>query len=314
MKKTLPVIIDCDPGHDDAIALLLAFSAKELEILGVTVTGGNQSLDKTLQNTKNILEVANVNADISAGLVKPLLRELEIAPEVHGETGLDGPVMPKSKQENHELGAVEFMYKQLSEAKEPLTIIATGPLTNVGALLIVYPEVKHKIKQISIMGGAMIGGNWTASAEFNILVDPDAAKVVFNSGIPIIMSGLDVTHKALIFEEEIESFRNIDSKVSVMVAELLDFFHLFHKEQGYAGMPLHDPCAVAYLMRPEIFTTEEYYVDIETKSETTLGATVVDQFGVTGNAKNTTVLLDVDREKFRDLLLEAMEFYQERGV
>lgn len=314
MKKKLPILFDCDPGHDDAVALLLAFSAQELNVLGVTVTGGNQSLDKTLQNAKNILEVANVSADVSAGLVKPLLRELEIAPEVHGETGLDGPVMPHSKQETHELGAVQYLYEKLLESDEPVTIVATGPLTNIGALLIVYPEIKSKIKQIAIMGGSMIGGNWTAAAEFNILVDPDAAKVVFNSGIHILMAGLDVTHRALIYEEEIEIFRNIDSKVSVMVAELLDFFHLFHKEQGYAGMPLHDPCAIAYLMNPEMFTTKSYFVDIEARSETTLGATVVDQFGVTGKKPNTTVLLDVDREAFRDMLLKAMNYYQERGV
>lgn len=313
MKKKLPIIIDCDPGHDDAVALLLAFASKELNVLGVSVTGGNQTLEKTLQNTKNILEVAGLESEVAEGLKKPLLRDLEIAPEVHGETGLDGPVMPLSTQESHELGSVEFMYDKIIKSEEKVTIVATGPLTNVGALLIVYPEIKEKIERISIMGGAMIGGNWMPSAEFNILVDPDAARVVFKSGVPIVMSGIDVTHRALIYEEEIELFRNIKTPVSTMVAELLDFFHVFHKDQGFSGMPLHDPCAVAYLVNPDMFTAEDFFVDIETVSETTLGATVVDQLGVSGKESNTTVLLDIDREAFRDMLLDAMEYYKERG-
>lgn len=314
MLKPIPVIIDCDPGHDDAIALLLAFSASNLDVRGVTVTGGNQTLEKTLQNTKNVLEFANIHVDIAAGLDKPLFRDLEIAPEVHGDTGLDGPVIPKAERQEHELNAIDYIRKCVLESETPLTIIATGPLTNIGAFLTTYPELKSKIQQISIMGGSIIGGNWTAGAEFNILVDPEAASIVFESGIPVIMAGLDVTHKALVMDEDVEVIRAIGSKVAVFVAELMDFFSLFHKSLGFTGSPMHDPCAVAYLMKPEIFETKEYFIQIETEGEFTTGATVADQHGMMGKKPNVKALVGVDREAFIQMLVDAMEVYKERGL
>lgn len=306
---TLPLLFDCDPGHDDAIALLMAFASDRFDIKGVTVTGGNQTLAKTLNNARRVLSFANKTARIAAGCDKPLMRELEVAPQVHGDTGLDGPCLPESDLPVEDKHAVELMKEVLENSTELITMIATGPLTNVGLLLTMYPELKVKIKQIAIMGGAMVGGNWTSGAEFNILVDPEAAHIVFNSGLPIIMAGLDVTHKALIYKEDIERVRAIGKKVSTMVAELLDFFAKFHQSMGYKGAPLHDACAVAYLIDPSMFTSKEYFVDIETHGEFTTGATVVDQFNRYGKKPNTTVLLDIKREKFVDLLVELVNHY-----
>ncbi|MFV0379236.1 MAG: nucleoside hydrolase [Anaerorhabdus sp.] len=312
MQKKNKIIIDCDPGHDDAIALLLAFSSEKLDVLGVTVTGGNQTLEKTLQNAKNVLEYVKTEVPICEGLEKPLFRNLEIAPSVHGETGLDGPAFIKSEKETHNKSAIEFIRDTLEKSKESITIVATGPLTNIGAFLISYPKLKHKIKEIVIMGGAVIGGNWSASAEFNILVDPEAAHIVFNSGIKMVMAGLDVTHKALIYPDEIEEIRKINHPVSTLVAELLDFFIIFHKNQGFKGAPLHDPCTIAYLIKPEIFTSKEYFVDIETDGEYTTGSTVVDQNNILCRDPTTLVLLDIDQKEFFSIIYDAMLEYKRR--
>ncbi|MCP4297191.1 MAG: pyrimidine-specific ribonucleoside hydrolase RihA, partial [Proteobacteria bacterium] len=189
-----------------------------------------------------------------------------------------------------------------------ITIVPTEALTNVALFLLTYPELKNKIEQISLMGGACWGGNWTAAAEFNILVDPEAAKIVFESGIPIIMSGLDVTHKALIKNEDTERFRNLGTKAGVLMAELMDFFAKFHDENfDFGGSPMHDPCAVAWLIKPELFTARHCHVDIETKGKSSTGATVVDFYDSLKKEKNTQLLYDIDREGFVDLLAEHLE-------
>lgn len=309
------IILDCDPGHDDAIALILALSSEKLKLHGVCVSAGNQTLEKTIQNAKNILNFVNVNLPVCAGASKPLFRELEIAPSVHGETGLDGPVLEKSSQETSPLSASEFIKETINKLDgQKLTLVATGPLTNVAAFLLTHPELKEFIEEIVIMGGSVVGGNWSAGAEFNILVDPEAAHIVFNSGINIVMAGLDVTHKALMYPENIEELRMMKSPVAVLVAELLDFFILFHQEQGFKGAPLHDPCAVLYLMNPDLFTTKQMWVDIEVDGEYTTGATVADQFGVLGKQPNTVVMLDVDQPAFFSEILKSMKIYQERGL
>jgi len=308
MKK--PVIIDCDPGHDDAIALLLAFASPKLDIKAVTVTGGNQTLEKTLRNAKRVLSFAGIKTRVAKGADKPMMRELEIAPQVHGESGLDGPYLPEADFEEEDMPAVELMRQIIMESDQKVTLIPTGPLTNVGILFSLYPEVKENIEMVSLMGGAAIGGNWTAAAEFNILVDPEAAHIVFESGVPIVMAGLDVTHKALIYDEEAELFRNQGGKVSVMVAELLDFFFQFHQVGGYEGSPVHDPCAVAYVIDPDMFESKKYAVEIETDGEFSTGATVVDWFGRSGKEPNVEVLFDIDRTKFINMLLDATASYE----
>ena len=308
MKK-IPVIIDCDPGHDDAIALIIAFGSDNLDIQAVTTCAGNQTPDKTLNNALRVLSFIEADVPVAQGALTPIIRKLIIAPEVHGESGLDGPELPAPTLKPIESSADQLFVKILTESEEKITIIPTGPLTNIGILLSAHPEVKEKIERIILMGGAAIGGNWTPGAEFNILVDPEAADIVFKSGIPIVMCGLDVTHKAMIFKDETEKIRAIGNKTGKLVAELLDFFDIFHRKEGFgfAGAPLHDPCAVAYAIDPSIFTTKDYYVEIERCGEHTLGATVVDFKNRHGRDKNVKVVLDLDRVKFIDLMYKSFK-------
>ncbi|MEW9094511.1 MAG: pyrimidine-specific ribonucleoside hydrolase RihA [Clostridiaceae bacterium] len=305
----IPVIIDCDPGHDDAIALLLAFASKKLDVKAVTIVAGNQTQEKTLNNALKVLSFANIEVPVAKGDDKPLMRDLIIAPEVHGDSGLDGPELPEPALKACDMSAVELIAKTVKESEKKVTLIPTGALTNIAKFLLCYPELKGKIERISLMGGACFGGNWTPAAEFNILVDPEAADIVFKSGIPITMSGLDVTHKALIYQEDVDRIRDLGGKVAVMVAELLDFFSKFHGQMGFQGSPLHDPCAVAWVIDPSIMTTKKLHVAIETKGEHTLGATVVDYYDVLKKEKNVDVVFDIDRERFVDMLVEAMQQY-----
>ncbi len=308
MRK-IPVIIDCDPGHDDAIALIIAFGSGVLDIKAVTTCAGNQTPDKTLNNALRVLSFIEKYPIVAQGALEPIMRELMIAPEVHGESGLDGPELPPPSFEPSQKNAGDVILDILRTSDEKITLIPTGPLTNIGILLAAHPEIKQKIERIILMGGAAVGGNWTPGAEFNILVDPEAADIVFKSGIPIVMCGLDVTHKAMIFKDETEKFRRIGNKTGKLVAELLDFFDLFHRKEGFgfAGAPLHDPCAVAYAIDPSIFTSVDYFVEIETKGQHTLGATVVDFKRKYGQKNNVTVVLDLDREKFINLMYSAVK-------
>ncbi len=309
--RQIPVIMDCDPGHDDAIALIMAFASEKLDVRAVTTSAGNQTPEKTLNNALRILDYIGVDVPVAQGAARPLLRELEVAPEVHGESGLEGPEIPDAVSKPVDMPAIDLMRKVIMESEEKITLIPTGPLTNIAMLFLAYPEVKEKIEQISLMGGAAYGGNWTPAAEFNILVDPEAAKIVYDSGLPIIMAGLDVTHKAIIQKEEVEELRSLNTKVGIFVAELLDFFVKFHDEVwNMEGSPLHDPCAVACLIAPEIFKWEQYAVAIETQGEFTTGMTVVDFNHQTGRDKNVKVLLDVERRKFVDLVVELVSKYK----
>ena len=308
----LPVIIDCDPGHDDAIALVLALASPELDVKAVTSSAGNQTPDKTLRNVLRMLTLLKrPDIPVAGGALKPLMRELIIADNVHGESGLDGPALPEPGFAAQSCTAVELMANILRDSVEPVTIVATGPQTNVALLLNSHPELHAKIERIVIMGGAMVLGNWQPAVEFNIYVDPEAAEIVFQSGLPVVMAGLDVTHKAQIHVEDIEHFRRIGNPISTIVAELLDFFLEYHKDEkwGFVGAPLHDPCTIAWLLKPEMFTTVERWVGVETQGKYTQGMTVVDFYNLTGKTPNTTVMLDIDRRAFVDLLAERLAFY-----
>ncbi|MDR0590169.1 MAG: nucleoside hydrolase [Spirochaetaceae bacterium] len=308
MKK-IPVIIDCDPGHDDAIALVLAFASENLEVKAVTVTGGNQTLTKTLNNAKKVLSYIGKRPLLAAGADKPMFRELEIAEAVHGKSGLDGPMLPETDYTEEPVPAVDLMRRIILDSPEPITLVPTGPLTNLGILFTAYPEVKKNITRISLMGGGIESGNWSAAAEFNILVDPEAAEIVFTSGIPITMSPLDVTHKALMTPEDLDALRRHGGRVSVMVADLVGFFYRYHLAQGFAGAPLHDPCAVAWLIAPELFKTAEYHISIETRGKHTTGMTFADRRFWTDAKPNATVCLDIDRPGFIRLITEACRSY-----
>ncbi len=307
----LPIILDCDPGHDDAIALILALASPELDLKAVTSSAGNQTPDKTLRNVLRMLTLLKrSDIPVAGGAIRPLMRDLIIADNVHGESGLDGPALPEPDFAPQNCTAVELMAKVLRESPEPVTLVATGPQTNVALLLNSHPELHAKIARIVIMGGAMGLGNWTPAAEFNIFVDPEAAEIVFQSGIPVVMAGLDVTHKAQIMAEDIERFRQIGNPVATTVAELLDFFMQYHKTEkwGFKGAPLHDPCTIAWLLKPAIFTTIERWVGVETQGKYTQGMTVVDYYFLTNNEPNTTLMTDLDRQAFVDLLAERLNF------
>ena len=308
----LPIILDCDPGHDDAIAMVLALASPELDVKAITASAGNQTPDKTLRNVLRMLTLlGRQDIPVAGGARKPLMRELIIADNVHGESGLDGPALPEPDFTPQACTAVELMAKTLRESPQPVTIVAPGPQTNVALLLNSHPELHDKIARIVLMGGAMVLGNWQPAAEFNIYVDPEAAEIVFQSGIPVVMAGLDVTHRAQIHGLDIERFRQVGNPVATIVAELLDFFMEYHKDAkwGFTGAPLHDPCTIAWLLKPELFTSVERWVGVETQGKYTQGMTVVDYYFLTGKQPNTTVLLDIDRERFVDLLVERLAFY-----
>ena len=307
MEKILPVILDGDPGHDDAIAWMLAKASPLLDIRAVTSVCGNQTIEKTTYNAQRVCTLLGIDAPVSMGKPAPLLAEPMNAPSVHGQSGLDGPVLPEPKAPLSPLRSVERMAKVLQESETPVALVPTGPLTNIAALLLAHPELKEKIKVISLMGGGITHGNWTPAAEFNILVDPEAAKIVFESGVPIIMSGLDVTERALIFPKDFERIRAVGNPVARVVADWLEFFYGFHREIGYTGAPLHDPVAVVSLLRPDLLTSKRLCVEIETQGEYCRGATI----GHDRKPANALVNFDIDRDGFADLLVEAVKTYGE---
>lgn len=311
--KKIPVILDGDPGHDDAIAWVLATASPLLDIKAVTSVCGNQTIQKTTYNAGRIMTLVGLDVPLAMGRVKPLVADAIIAPTVHGNSGLDGPALPEPKNKPVEIDACTLMAQVLEESSEPVVLIPTGPLTNVATLLLLYPHLKPKIRHIYLMGGGIDFGNWTPAAEFNILVDPEAAEVVFTSGIPITMAGLDVTEKALVFPEDFERVRAVGNPVAKVVAEWLDFFYGFHRSIGYPGAPVHDAVAVAALIRPEIMTMVDMYVQIETTGDYCRGATVGDKLGVLGKPANARVIMGIDRQKFVDLLVEAAEHYSKEA-
>lgn len=311
MIKRIPVILDGDPGHDDAIAWVLANASPLLDIRAVTSVCGNQTIRKTTYNALRIMTLIGLDVPMAMGREKPLIAEPIIAPTVHGQSGLDGPALPEPAFEPVPMDACELMATVLRESSEPVTIVPTGPLTNVAALLLAYPELKNKIAHISLMGGGIALGNWTPAAEFNILVDPEAADVVFQSGVPITMAGLDVTEKALVFPEDFERVRAVGNPVATVVADWLAFFYQFHRSMGYPGAPVHDAVAVAALIAPKIMETQDMYVAIELCGDYCRGTTVGDRLGVLHKEPNAKVILGIDRKAFVDLLVEAVRHYGE---
>jgi len=310
MKR--PVILDCDPGHDDAISLILALSSSELDVLAVTTSAGNQTPDKTLNNALKVLTLLNrYDIPVAGGALKPLARELIIADNVHGETGLDGPKLPEPAFAPVEQTAITLMAEKVRQSKSPVTLVPTGPLTNIALFIATYPELLSNIDSIVLMGGAAGVGNWTPAAEFNIFVDPEAADMVFKSGIPIVMCGLDVTHQAQIMDEDIERIRAINNPIAKCVAELLDFFMIYHRDPkwGFTGAPLHDPCTIAWLLNPELFTFVDCWVGVETKGQYTQGMTVVDRYQLTENRHNAKVLINIDRPGFVDFIVTRLSEY-----
>jgi inosine-uridine nucleoside N-ribohydrolase len=296
-----PVIIDCDPGHDDAMALLLALGSPELELAAVTTVAGNQTLDKVTANAIRVLDVAGADSiPVAAGADRPLVHPARTASEVHGETGLDGPELRPPSREPEPVHAVELMARMLRE--RPLTLVPIGPLTNIALLLALHPELAGRIERIVLMGGAMDEGNVTPAAEFNIWVDPEAAARVFASGVDVTMVGLDVTHRALLTPERAEGLR-ASGRAGTFVADLHAFYRQFHSSiYGDAATPVHDALTVASLIRPQLLRTERLHVAIDDSSGICRGATVVDRRRRLGEEPNAWVAVDVNGNGFVDLL------------
>jgi inosine-uridine nucleoside N-ribohydrolase len=300
------IIFDTDPGHDDAIALLLALASPELEVLGVTPVSGNQTLEKTTTNALRILEfVGRTDIPVHVGCDRPLVREQWAAAYVHGESGLDGPELPTPTTEPAEGHAVDFIARTLEE-HDGVVLVPVGPLTNIGLLLARYPGIEKRIARIVLMGGAIAEGNVTPAAEFNIWADPEAAHRVFTSGVDITMIGLDVTHKALLYPDKVEEMRAA-GRVGALVAGLYDFYHGHHQRMyGWAGSPVHDALAVAHVISDRFVQTEHRYVEVDIGSEPSRGRTYVDLWQRTGKEPNAHVGVDVDGPGFIDVLADRM--------
>jgi inosine-uridine nucleoside N-ribohydrolase len=299
-----PIVIDCDPGHDDAIAILLALASPEVELRGVTTVAGNQTLDKTTRNALKVLELAGrADIPVAAGADRPLRRELRTAANVHGESGLDGPDLPEPASAPMAAHAADL----LAELLEPgVALVPTGPLTNVALLLERHPDVKERLDRIVWMGGAIGEGNVTPAAEFNAFVDPEAAAAVFGSGMEVTMIGLDITHKALFTRAHADRLRGA-GRAGRAVAELSDFFQRFHENRyGFDGSPIHDALAVAAVIDPSLVTTIDCNIEIETASQYCDGRTVVDRWHMKDRPRNAKAGIDVDAERFLELLVERI--------
>jgi len=301
------VILDCDPGHDDAIALLLALASPELELLGVTTVAGNQTLEKTTANAIRVLDhIGRPEVLVSAGASHPLVREREVARNVHGETGLDGPDLPPASREPGRGHAIDWIAQAVAQSSSPVTLVATGPLTNVALLLARYPELELKLARVVLMGGAIAVGNVTPAAEFNIWADPEAAHRVFTSGLEVTMVGLDVTHQALLTPARVQRLGSA-GRAGRLVADLFAFYSRFHRERyGWKGAPVHDAVAVAHVIDETLLEVGQHAVRIDTGPELSRGRTYVDLYGSTGWAGNCRVATGIDGSRFLELLTERI--------
>ena len=307
----IPVLIDCDPGQDDALALLLALASPELDVLGVTTVAGNQTVDKTTANALRVLELAGrTDIRVAKGAPGPLKGELVVAADAHGETGLDGVDLPPPRTEPVEEHAFDFLARRLEESGQPVTLVPLGPLTNVALLLEAHPDAAAGFERIVLMGGAFREGNQTPSAEFNIWIDPEAAARVFASGIDLTMVGLDVTNKAVLTGADADSLRG-SGPVGDAAAAMLDFYLGFYDEAyEHGGAPIHDALAVAHVLRPDLLTVEDRHVEIDDTDGPCRGRTIVDMRKRTmGPEPNAHVAIDVDVEGFRALLLERLRAF-----
>ena len=302
-----PIILDVDPGHDDAVAIMLACGARDLDLLAVTTVAGNVPLEKTTLNALRVLSlIGHTGVPVAAGASSPLHRPLHTAEDIHGESGLEGPEIPEASFEPDERAATALIADILRSSTEPVTLVPVGPLTNVATLLREHPELKERIACVSLMGGSIGLGNTTPAAEFNVYVDPEAAREVFESGLPITMSGLDVTHQAGAGRAERENLRAL-GRVGAVVAELLEYFASTYRNVfGFDAPPLHDAVAVATVLEPGLLKTRPMRVDVECESELTRGETVCDFYGVTGKPPNAEVGVELDREGFFELLYRTL--------
>ena len=306
-----PLIIDCDPGVDDAIALLLAIASREaLSLLGITTVAGNVPLALTEKNARRIVTLSGQDIPVYAGCPRPLMRPLETAEYVHGATGLGQVTLPEPQQPCQAQHGVNFLIETLTQAPEPVTLAALGPLTNLAIALIQAPQIGPKIAEIVIMGGAITHGNVTPVAEFNFYNDPHAAQIVLSSGCPITLISLDVTHRAIATPQRVAALRNLGSPVALVVADLLETYGDFYRDRyGFEGAALHDPCVIAYLLRPDLFSGKACPVTVDTAGPLTCGQSIVDWWHLSGQPANALVLETVDADGFYGLLTNRLARY-----
>jgi pyrimidine-specific ribonucleoside hydrolase len=304
----IPLVLDCDPGHDDMVAILLAAASPVVDLRAITTVAGNGTLEQTTRNALLTCTHAGIRAvPVAAGCDAPLLGALHTAGHVHGESAMDGADLGEPEVALDERHAVDLLADVLRDAGEPVTVVATGPLTNIALLLRRHPELRRAVGEIVLMGGTAGAGNWRPLAEFNIFVDPEAAHIVFSSGLPVTMCGLDVTHQALATDEVLGGLRALGTPLAATVVELLEFFaERYRGLWGFPAAPVHDPVAVARVIDPAVVGCVDAHVAIELHGTHTRGATVVDRFGVTGEAPNAQVALELDHARFWALVIDAV--------
>ncbi len=301
------IILDCDPGHDDAVAIMLALASPELNVLGITTTHGNVGLELTSRNARIVRELCDSPVKVFAGADRPLLRNRISAESVHGRSGLEGPELPEPVTPLEDQHAVQFLIEQVLANPGEVTLVPIGPLTNIALAMRMEPRFAQAVQKIVLMGGSTTLGNWSPAAEFNILCDPHAARIVFESGVPIAMFGLNLTHQVLATPERAARLRALPNRVGPVVAELIDFFKLsYMRRYGFAGPAMHDVCAVAHLLRPTLFEMQNMFVEIDTTDGPSVGRTICDVYNATGKAANAEVAMQADAEALFDFLIERL--------
>lgn len=309
MEKT-KIILDCDPGHDDAVAIILAGKNPAIDLLGITIVSGNQTLDKTVRNALNVVQHLGIDVPVYGGCTEPMVRKKVVAGDIHGESGLDGPVFPPLERKPEPEHAVSFMIRTLMESEGDITVVTTGPMTNLAMAMRMEPKIVEKIKQIVLMGGAIANGNVSPAAEFNIMADAEAAYVCFTSGRPMTMVGLDVTRKVLCYPEIVERMGKIENRASKLFVDLMGHFCKTQKEVfGWEGGPLHDPVTLAYLIDPSVLKVKPMNVRIDIRSTDSYGRTNCDVFDYLHLPHTADVAMDIDVERFWDIIEENIRLY-----
>lgn len=309
MVKT-KIILDCDPGHDDAVAIILAGKNPKIDLLGITIVSGNQTLDKTVRNALNVTQHLGIDVPVYGGCSEPMVRKKVVAGDIHGESGLDGPVFPPLERKAEPEHAVNFIIKTLMESEGDITVVTTGPMTNLAMAMRMEPNIVPKIKQIVLMGGAIANGNVSPAAEFNIMADAEAAYICFTSGRPMTMVGLDVTRKVLCYPEIVERMGRIGNRASKLFVDLMGHFCKTQKEVfGWEGGPLHDPVTLAYLIDPSVLKVKPMNVRIDIRSTESYGRTNCDPFDYLHLPHTADVAMDIDVERFWDIIEENIRLY-----
>ncbi len=304
------IILDCDPGHDDAIAILLAGNNPRFHLLGITIESGNQTLAKTGRNALNLVQYLDIDVPVCLGASNPIIKEVEVCEAIHGETGLDGFDFPKLEIDFDKRHAVEFMIEEILSSNEKVTVVTTGPMTNLALAIRMEPKILNNIEEVVLMGGSYQNGNVTPAAEFNIFCDPEAAHIVFSANLKVTMIGLDVTRQVLVYPHIIDRMDKIDNKASLLFSKLMKVFNENQKRVfGFEGSPLHDPVTIAYLIDPTLLEVDYVHCEIDISHGFSYGRTNCDMFDYLKLDKNTYVAKEIDVEKFWSIIEEAIKRY-----